>query len=382
MRISAAFPVYNEGGLSAQDQPLARTLISPHQHSFLPAVPGCSGVIFDTAWLPCFLGANASQVLINSQPPNTLAYQSLRQPRIHVSRLHCDPEIAAQIDNTPRIIAYSKTLFLSTHHLLSNMSTTPTTTTGITVSSGHSHHRGKRLRHFILPDGRKVHIALSPEEAESLRQRLTAINKDEPFDLVISGSPEHLEALRHAHSHYDEKREMLRAKHGPDYDEFENVRTELDTLSSELHMLTDHAVALDANFSKYGYSAHLRTYDDHSAPGSSASSISGFHDPDHEKKDWESEKRNGRIMKIYKKVYCAADRVLLLGLGKALTLSSPLSDNTSIKGYYGEPRRLQKWHLLSFSSTFSTSVFSPSTEIMPPRVPQAMSSSGSPSPLS
>lgn len=48
--------------------------------------------------------------------------------------------------------------------------------------------------------------------------------------------------------------------------------------------------------------AHLRTYDDHSTPGSSASSISGFHDPDHEKKDWESEKRNGRIMKIYKKV--------------------------------------------------------------------------------
>lgn len=48
--------------------------------------------------------------------------------------------------------------------------------------------------------------------------------------------------------------------------------------------------------------AHLRTYDDHSTPGSSASSISGFHDPDHAKKDWESEKRNGRIMKIYKKV--------------------------------------------------------------------------------
>jgi hypothetical protein len=85
-----------------------------------------------------------------------------------------------------------------------------------------------------------VHIALSPEEAESLRQRLTAIRKDEPFDLVISGSPEHLNALRQAHSHYDERREMLRAKHGPDYDEFENVRAELDTLSSELHMLTDH----------------------------------------------------------------------------------------------------------------------------------------------
>ena len=183
------------------------------------------------------------------------------------------------------------------------MSTTPTTTGGLTVTSSQHHHRARRLRNFVLPSGRKVHIALSPEEAETLRRRLTTINKDEPFDLVISGSPEHIDALRRAHSHHEERREALRRKHGDAFDEFENVRAELDTLGSELHMLTDHAVQLDANFSKFGYSAHLRTYDDHS-PGttSSASSISGFHDPDHEKKDWEAERRNGRIMKVYKKV--------------------------------------------------------------------------------
>jgi len=187
------------------------------------------------------------------------------------------------------------------------MSTTPTTTSGITLSSGHHHHRARRLRNFVLPDGRQVHIALSPEEAESLRQRLTAIKKDEPFDLVISGSPEHLDALRRAHSHHEEIREQLKAKYGDAYDKFENVRVELDALGSELHMLTDHAVSLDANFSKYGYSAHLRTYDE--SPSSSASSISGFHDPDHEKKDWEKERRNGRIMKIYKKVLIPRPRL-------------------------------------------------------------------------
>ena len=183
------------------------------------------------------------------------------------------------------------------------MSNTPTNASGVTLTGGHHHHRGRRLRNFLLPDGREVHIALSPEEAESLRQRLGAIRgTDEPFDLVISGSKEHLDALRLTLSHHERRRESLRLKHGDDFDEFENVRAELDQLSSELHMLTDHAVSLDANFSKYGYSAHLRTYDDHSSPASSASSISGFHDPDHEKKDWEAEKRNGRIMKIYKKV--------------------------------------------------------------------------------
>jgi len=186
------------------------------------------------------------------------------------------------------------------------MSTTPTTTGG----SHQHHHRARRLRNFLLPDGREVHIALSPEEAENLRQRLKAIRNDEGFDLVINGSPEHLDALRRAHSHHEQRRDALKAKHGEAYDEFENVRTELDALGSELHMLTDHAVHLDANFSKYGFSANLRTYDDSSGPTSSASSISGFHLEDHEKKDWAAERRNGKIMKIYKKVRISLMAVL------------------------------------------------------------------------
>jgi len=180
------------------------------------------------------------------------------------------------------------------------MSTTPTTTT--TSGGHHHHHRARRLRNFLLPDGREVHIALSPEEAEYLKQRLSAVRKDEPFDLVLSGSPEHLEALRQAHTHHESRRDALKQKHGSAYDEFENVKSELDALGSELHMLTDHAVSLDANFSKYGYSAHLRTYDDASGGNSETSSVSGWHGDEHEKKDWEKERRNGRIMKVYKKV--------------------------------------------------------------------------------
>lgn len=146
-----------------------------------------------------------------------------------------------------------------------------------------------------------MHIAPSPEEAETLRHRLSTIEKDQPFDLVINGSPEHLDALRTAHSYHENKRQALKDKYGDAYDEFENVKSELDALVSELHMLTDHAVALDANFSKYGYSAHLRTYDDGSGPASSASSL--YHGPDdHEKRDWAAEKKKGRIMKLYKKV--------------------------------------------------------------------------------
>lgn len=153
----------------------------------------------------------------------------------------------------------------------------------------------------MLPNGRKVHIAPSPEEADLLRRRLSTIEKDQPFDLVINGSPEHLDALRTAHTHRESKRQALKDRHGDAYDEFENVKLELDLLGSELHMLTDHSVALDANFSKYGYSAELRTYDDGSEHTSRASSM--YHGPDdHEKKDWAAEKRKGRIMKLYTKV--------------------------------------------------------------------------------
>lgn len=45
--------------------------------------------------------------------------------------------------------------------------------------------------------------------------------------------------------------------HGSLYEDFENVHTQLNALATELHSLSERGVALDANFSKYGYDAHL-----------------------------------------------------------------------------------------------------------------------------
>jgi chromosome segregation ATPase len=181
------------------------------------------------------------------------------------------------------------------------MSTTPTSSTskGAQVT-GAGQQRGPRLRNFLLPDGREVHISPTPEEAEVLRKRLEAINKDQPFDLVINGSPEHVDALRRAHSHHEQRRQWLRDRHGKAYEEFENVHTELDALGSELNALTEQNMSLSANFSKYGYSAHLRTYNDDDSPSLSRKSSMASGDP--EKKDWEEERRNGRVIKIYSKV--------------------------------------------------------------------------------
>ncbi|OCK80360.1 hypothetical protein K432DRAFT_45747 [Lepidopterella palustris CBS 459.81] len=181
--------------------------------------------------------------------------------------------------STPRTFADSVTLAPPSHH-------------------HHLHLPGKRLRHFFRPNGRKVHIAGSPDEVETLRRTLSIIEKDGNFDLVIHGSPEHIDALKETHSHHEQAHKLLREQYGDILDEFERVIRDLDALSAELHMISDHAVQLDANFSKYGYSAHLRTKD--SPPESSANSLYGDHSSAHDR-DWDAERQQGQVMKFYSK---------------------------------------------------------------------------------
>lgn len=67
-----------------------------------------------------------------------------------------------------------------------------------------------------------------------------------------------LDTIREIHEHHEKKRENLRQEHTDLYTQFEVVHAELDALSSELTSITKKGVALDANFSRYGYSAHIR----------------------------------------------------------------------------------------------------------------------------
>ena len=52
------------------------------------------------------------------------------------------------------------------------------------------HH--SRWRQFLHPNGRRIHIAASPEEHEQLKRDLTQSELDAEFDLCIRGSPEHV----------------------------------------------------------------------------------------------------------------------------------------------------------------------------------------------
>ena len=55
----------------------------------------------------------------------------------------------------------------------------------------------------------------------------------------------------------------MRETHGEAYEEFEALHQELERLSNEMDAMTHHGIALDATFSKFGYSARLRTIETH-----------------------------------------------------------------------------------------------------------------------
>ncbi|MCJ1321518.1 hypothetical protein MMC15_006863 [Xylographa vitiligo] len=150
--------------------------------------------------------------------------------------------------------------------------------------------RPSRWRQFSRPDGRTVHVAASPAVADALRRQLSQETPNYECDLVIHGSPEHLDVIREIHAHNEEKRIALRLTHTDVYEEFEKVHAELDALSAELSALTDKDVALDANFSRYGYSAHIRTRE----VDSSATSVRS-------QQDREAERLRGESMKFWKK---------------------------------------------------------------------------------
>jgi hypothetical protein len=159
-------------------------------------------------------------------------------------------------------------------------------------------HEFTRARQFLRPDGKKIHVANSPGEVEPLRRRISTVESPDDFDIVIHGSADHVTYLRQTHEQQEKLRDDLRRKHGPDFDEFERVVKELDRLSNELHAVSEHAVNLDANFSKYGYSAHLRTIP---KSGETSEATSLYDEHEHKERDWKAEKNRGEFLKFFKK---------------------------------------------------------------------------------
>jgi hypothetical protein len=117
----------------------------------------------------------------------------------------------------------------------------------VTPTPHHLHLPGqghaRRLKHFVLPNGRKVHIAPTPEDQARLLKELTHEDPQANFDVLIQGTPEAHLMIRELHAHSQARRDSLRQEHGEIYEQFEKVKEELDHLSGELNKITDHGVS-------------------------------------------------------------------------------------------------------------------------------------------
>ena len=125
--------------------------------------------------------------------PSSRSFEDVNWGRLYIIRggAHLSLLLRARKNNLGKMASTPQTLVGSAGGTTG--SATPADTTGTTSHHHHHlHHSGKRLRQFLRPDGGKVHIVGSPDEAEQLRQTLSRTEKEGDFDLVIHGSPEHV----------------------------------------------------------------------------------------------------------------------------------------------------------------------------------------------
>lgn len=195
---------------------------------------------------------------------------------------------------------FTKATNVKTLGLTSAHDTTDDTSSPPDNANPHHHYAARtreRVRHFLHPDGRRIHVAASPEQIIHLRKRLEQIHMQGEFDIFLSGTPEHLKALHQAQTHHEDRRLDLERRHADVYGQFADVHAELDALSSELERVTTQGVSLEAHFSKYGYDAHIRSYDDESPSQSgTATPRSSLH----EKPESEAEKGFATQLKLFK----------------------------------------------------------------------------------
>lgn len=129
----------------------------------------------------------------------------------------------------------------------------------------HHQHKPHRLLHLFHPSGTLFHVVHHPHEVENKRRDLAQGKKPTDVracDVVVYGSSEHLSCIHEIREHNLERRNALREKNAELFEEFDQIHETLDHLNDELNRLTERAVAMDASFNKYGYSAHIRTKDD------------------------------------------------------------------------------------------------------------------------
>ncbi|PTB67359.1 hypothetical protein BBK36DRAFT_1140011 [Trichoderma citrinoviride] len=156
--------------------------------------------------------------------------------------------------------------------------------------------RRRQPQELLLADGKRIIVTL-PEDLEDVRRKY--LNDDDAqVEVVVHGSLKHSQYLRQSRDHHEQRRQLLREQHGPAFDEWELVHSQLSSVNTELERLENQASGLYGNFSKFGYDAAVRTYSDEDPPV--ASSHTSISDKARGQQGQEGE-RHGGTTKLFKR---------------------------------------------------------------------------------
>ncbi|KAK6355352.1 hypothetical protein TWF696_004461 [Orbilia brochopaga] len=114
----------------------------------------------------------------------------------------------------------------------------------------------RKLDAIKLPGGHHLRIAKDENHLLQLQES----ESDPGFRFTIHGSEVHISALKESKEHHQSLTNALREKHPEIFGEMERLQAQMEEISHDLHAITKHDVHLEANFSKFGYSANLRTH--------------------------------------------------------------------------------------------------------------------------
>ncbi|KAF3901593.1 hypothetical protein ABW21_db0204023 [Orbilia brochopaga] len=114
----------------------------------------------------------------------------------------------------------------------------------------------RKLDAIKLPGGRHLHVARDENHLLQLQES----QSDPEFRFTIHGSEDHISALKESKEHHEGLTNALRERHPEIVGEMERLQGQMEEISHDLHSITKHDVHLEANFSKFGYSANLRTH--------------------------------------------------------------------------------------------------------------------------
>ena len=115
-----------------------------------------------------------------------------------------------------------------------------------------------RSQEPCYPDAENVLVADNPDELDDLRSKHGGSSG---VNIILRWSEEYRQHLQRMLDVYGRRMDQLRARYGPDFEDWEKTKAQMDVLMANYEACNGPSPELYENFSKYGYSSVVRSHD-------------------------------------------------------------------------------------------------------------------------